>query len=174
VTLHETRQYLKYRWIAKGRHGTHSPFVYAFVEDMLLHTHNEGMLIKNILHYFQFKNIREYTLAPPAQPTVVITKVHDGNENGPLKKTAGLTFDRLCILNANPAPGSKQLEQYVADMQPNDVLLIKPLHKTEAHTQQWNELKGDPRVKLSIDLFSMGLLFFRDEFKEKQYFVLKY
>ena len=174
MTLHETRQYLKYRWIAKGRHGTHSPFVYAFVEDMLLHTYNEDMLMKNILLYLSFKNISEYTFAPPAQPTVVFTKVHDTGNKGALQKTSGLSFKRLYILNADPAPGSSQLEQYVAGMQPNDVLLIKPLHKTEAHTLQWNELKDDPRVKLSIDLFSMGLLFFRDEFKEKQYFVLKY
>lgn len=171
MTLYETRQYLRYRWTAKGRHGTHSPFVYAFVEDMLLHTHNEDMLMKNMLQYFRFKNLSEYTLTPPAQPTVVFTKVQD---TGTLQKTSGLSFNRLCILNADPAPVSKQLEQYVADMQPHDVLLIKPLHKTEAHTQRWNELKDDPRVKLSIDLFSMGLLFFRDEFKEKQHFVLKY
>lgn len=174
MTLHEARQYLQYQWTAKGRHGTHSPFVYAFVEDMLLHTYNEDMLMKNILRYLSFKNISEYTFAPPAQPTVVFTKVHDTGNKGALQKTSGLSFNRLCILNTDPAPGSNQLEQYVAGMQPNDVLLIKPLHKTEAHTQQWNELKDDPRVKLSIDLFSIGLLFFRDEFKEKQYFVLKY
>ena len=174
MTLHEARQYLQYRWAAKGRHGTHSPFVYAFVEDMLLHTHDEDMLMKNMRQYFRFKNLSEYTLTPPAQPTVVFTKVHETSDSGRLQKTSGLSFNRLCILNGSPAPGSKLLQHYMADMQPNEVLLIKPLHKTEAHTQQWNELKDDPRVKLSIDLFSMGLLFFRDEFKEKQHFVLKY
>jgi len=35
MTFHAFAEYLKYRWKAKGRHGTHSPFAYDFVESVL-------------------------------------------------------------------------------------------------------------------------------------------
>lgn len=38
----------------------------------------------------------------------------------------------------------------------------------------WNEIKKHPDVTLSIDLFFVGIVFFRKEQKEKQHFVLRY
>lgn len=36
MSFHTFIEYLKYRLKAKGRHGTHSPFVYAFVDQVLM------------------------------------------------------------------------------------------------------------------------------------------
>jgi hypothetical protein len=49
VTLHALIQYLRYRWQAKGRHGTHSPFVYRFVEEVL--RKKDGDLNSRVLQY---------------------------------------------------------------------------------------------------------------------------
>jgi predicted O-methyltransferase YrrM len=38
----------------------------------------------------------------------------------------------------------------------------------------WEEIKNHPEVTLSLDLFSVGIIFFRKEQKEKEHFVLKY
>lgn len=39
-------EYIKYRWKAKGRHGTHSPFIYQFVDECLKTSINSSDLIK--------------------------------------------------------------------------------------------------------------------------------
>jgi hypothetical protein len=38
----------------------------------------------------------------------------------------------------------------------------------------WEKICKDDRVTLSIDLFFIGLVFFRKEFREKQHFVIRY
>ena len=41
-------------------------------------------------------------------------------------------------------------------------------------SEAWSKIKRDPQVKVSIDLFQFGLVFFMQEVKEKQDFVLRY
>jgi hypothetical protein len=38
----------------------------------------------------------------------------------------------------------------------------------------WAEIKADPRVMLTIDLFFLGLVVMRDEFKVKQDFTIRF
>lgn len=51
MTLHSVTEYLKYRLIAKGRHGTHSPFVYQLVDECLLVCNGQS-LEKKLIAYF--------------------------------------------------------------------------------------------------------------------------
>jgi len=53
-------------------------------------------------------------------------------------------------------------------------IIIRDIHSTAKHTRYWNRMVKDERVRLSIDVYSRGLLLFKDEFKEKQHFILKY
>ncbi len=40
--------------------------------------------------------------------------------------------------------------------------------------EAWSAIRADPRSMLTIDLFSLGLVFLRDEFKVKQDFVIRF
>ncbi len=121
MTVHAIRQYLRYRWRAQGRHGTHSPFVYGFVEQVL--RRKEGTLEGRILHYTGEKNF----------------------------------LPEEALQNAGE----------------HSVVNVRRPHASPAATVHWRGMCARPEVTLSLDLYGMGLLFFRKDFKAKQHFILR-
>jgi|ERR1035438_9702893 predicted O-methyltransferase YrrM len=55
----------------------------------------------------------------------------------------------------------------------NSVLVFDDIHWSEGMKEAWNEIKLHSRVKVTIDLFRMGLVFFRDELS-KEDFILRF
>lgn len=47
------------------------------------------------------------------------------------------------------------------------VMVFDDIYWSEEMTKAWNEIKNHPSVTLSIDTFYFGLIFFKEEFKEK-------
>jgi hypothetical protein len=56
----------------------------------------------------------------------------------------------------------------------NTIILLKDIHATTAHSEKWEMLCSNQQVKMSIDMYTYGMLLFLGEFKEKQHFILKY
>ena len=54
------------------------------------------------------------------------------------------------------------------------IVVVDDIHWSEEMTQAWNELQQHPSVKLSIDLYRMGLLFFNKDFRQAQHLTLYY
>lgn len=61
---------------------------------------------------------------------------------------------------------SKKLEQ--------SVFIFDDINWNEDMKKAWDEIKNHPQVTLSLDLFYVGVIFFRKEQKEKEHFILKY
>jgi predicted O-methyltransferase YrrM len=53
-------------------------------------------------------------------------------------------------------------------------LIFDDIHWSEEMEAAWGEIRRDPRVYLTIDLFFVGIVFLRDEFKVKQDFIIRY
>lgn len=49
----------------------------------------------------------------------------------------------------------------------NSVFVFDDIYWSEGMTKAWQEIKAHPKVKLSIDTFYTGFVFFKDELKEK-------
>jgi predicted O-methyltransferase YrrM len=54
------------------------------------------------------------------------------------------------------------------------MLIFDDIHWSAEMERAWAEIKADPRVMLTIDLFFLGLVVRRDEFKVKQDFTIRF
>ncbi|HEY4288348.1 MAG TPA: class I SAM-dependent methyltransferase [Puia sp.] len=54
------------------------------------------------------------------------------------------------------------------------VLIFDDIHWSEEMEDAWGIIKNDPRVYVTVDLFFIGFVFLREEFKVKQDFVIRF
>lgn len=153
MNFHAFKQWVRYRWHAKTRHGVHSPFVYDLADNVIRNRHALEIPAFANNHRLEHKYLllvarmmRHYDI--PASDIILITEA----------------ADRWNFL----------LEQQLTTIGKNAVVIIEGIHKTERNTLMWNQICRMPGIPVSIDLYGIGLLFFKDEFREKQHFVLKY
>jgi len=59
-------------------------------------------------------------------------------------------------------------------MTDSSVIILDDIHWSSDMEEAWSEIKNDPRILLTIDLFFIGLIFFRKDFKIKQHFDIRY
>ena len=54
------------------------------------------------------------------------------------------------------------------------VIIIHDIHWSREMEEAWIIIQKHPRVRMSIDIFSAGLVFFRDEFQVNQHFMIRF
>ena len=62
----------------------------------------------------------------------------------------------------------------VTNIDEDACIIFDDIHWSEEMEAAWAVIKKDPRVKLSIDLFFVGIVFFRKSFHEKQDFTIRF
>jgi predicted O-methyltransferase YrrM len=76
--------------------------------------------------------------------------------------------------NHRREPTLRYFEQIITRCSPQAVLIFDDIHWSAEMEEAWEQIKKDPRVYLTIDLFFIGLVFLRSEFKVKQNFTIRY
>lgn len=56
----------------------------------------------------------------------------------------------------------------------NSIFVFDDIHWSNEMEQAWEHIKEHPAVRCSVDLFFIGIIFFRWEFKEKQHFAIRF
>lgn len=157
--------YFKFLLTATNQHGVHSPFVYNFVTKGLYRKGNkkfsitENVLVKSI-SYFSFKKIGLVT-----DSNTLKINLNSIFENLDYKK---VPFD-IVYANKYSKPFSTISKEYIHN---ETVLLIEGIYNSKENTAMWNKLKKQEQVRVTVDLYHCGIVFFRRE-QAKEHFKIR-
>jgi predicted O-methyltransferase YrrM len=82
----------------------------------------------------------------------------------------------LAFIDGNHAykPTVNYYRQLLPSLHDDSILVFDDIHWSREMEKAWDEIRNDERVTLSIDLFFIGVVFFRKENKVKQHFTIRF
>jgi len=101
----------------------------------------------------------------------------EGNFDNTLSSVVrGLSSVDFAFIDGNhrKEPTERYFKELLAKTNNDSILVFDDIHWSSEMEAAWETIKKDPTVTCSIDLFFIGIVFFRKEFKEKQHFVIRY
>ncbi len=76
--------------------------------------------------------------------------------------------------NHRQEPTERYFQQLLPKVQNDTILIFDDIHWSDEMEKAWKTIKEHPDVRCSIDLFFIGIVFFRREFHEKQHFTIRF
>lgn len=76
--------------------------------------------------------------------------------------------------NHRQEPTERYFQQLLAKINNDSILVFDDIHWSGEMESAWETIKEHKAVKCTIDLFFIGIVLFRREFKEKQHFVIRF
>jgi predicted O-methyltransferase YrrM len=76
--------------------------------------------------------------------------------------------------NHKKQPTLRYFQWLMGNIRSGSILIFDDIHWSGEMEEAWEAIKQHPGVKLTIDLFFIGLVFFREEFHEKQDFTIRF
>jgi predicted O-methyltransferase YrrM len=97
---------------------------------------------------------------------------------GTLDRIGGVDKDVLDLVfidgNHRLEPTLRYFNSLSGHLSPSAVLVFDDIHWSKEMEQAWEQIKEHPQVLLTVDLFFVGFVFFREEFKTKQHFTIRF
>jgi predicted O-methyltransferase YrrM len=71
-------------------------------------------------------------------------------------------------------PTRRYFQEILEKASNNSILIFDDIHWSKEMEQVWKEIRQHPRVRCSVDLFFMGFVFFREEFKTVHHHTIRF
>jgi predicted O-methyltransferase YrrM len=104
-------------------------------------------------------------------------RIVTGNFNNTLPQmVSGLPRVDLAFIDGNhrEQPTLNYFNQLLDKIPASCILIFDDIHWSRGMESAWDHIRKHSSVMLSIDLFAMGIVFFRPEFKVKQHFTISF
>lgn len=76
--------------------------------------------------------------------------------------------------NHRREPTERYFLQILSKTTNDSIIIFDDIHWSKEMEAAWETVKAHPAVRSSIDLFFIGIVFFREEFREKQHFKIRF
>jgi len=93
-----------------------------------------------------------------------------------LSRVEGLSSLDFAFIDGNHRrdPTERYFDQLLPITHNNSLLIFDDIHWSREMEQAWETIKRHPSVRCTIDLFFIGIVLFRQEFKVKQHFSIRF
>jgi predicted O-methyltransferase YrrM len=123
------------------------------------------------------KSISAFTSKALQEEGVTNITQHTGDFKDVLPSVLpGMTGKKMIFFDGNHqyAATKGYFEQVMQVCAEEDILVFDDIHWSQGMEKAWEEIKNSERVTCSIDLFFIGIVFLRKEFKEKLDFTIRF
>lgn len=170
---------------SKG-HGIHSPFVYKFIREDLnaiksseeLMMHDPALKqrlaeINSVLSRQLPEKIKRLivVMMDKWKPASFYVSGEVSGSNNPMERTTDFIF--LGASNSKDSVLTKAVK-LIDSMHPHSLMILEGIHSSSDMEEAWEAIKKNPKSRLTIDLFFIGIIFCRTEQKEQEHFIIRY
>lgn len=170
---------------SKG-HGIHSPFVYKFIREDLNAIKSSGELMMHDpalkQRLAEINSVLSRQLPEKIKRLIVVMMDKwkpasfyvSGEVSGSNKTMEGTTdFIFLGASNSKDSVLTKAVK-LIDSMHPHSLMILEGIHSSSDMEEAWEAIKKNPKSRLTIDLFFIGIIFCRTEQKEQEHFIIRY
>lgn len=153
-------------------HGVHSPFVFSFITSVLNskefsqeddNADKYRALVNSMISFYKPIALMELELNPLNKANV-LEEIEKAN-------TIGLLYLKQ---NKNTADLMLYFNAAIKKVNTHSILIFENIHNSKEMEASWEQIKMHKEVKLTIDLYKLGIVFFRQEQLEKENFTIRF
>ena len=200
--FYRQKKHLQFLLKSSNHHGVHSPFVYQLITKCLYkkidknswktfqksnnellknkkikNSHKKAKILLKLIHYFKPKNNLEITSS--LDLAVIKHAMNSSNTcvttitNTP-KEISEVTLNRKfdCIYFHKNQITLKTFNTCLKTINNNSFFIFNDIYGSSETIKNWLSIKNHPKVKISLDLFYFGVIFFRKE-QVKEHFKIR-
>jgi hypothetical protein len=166
--------YINYKLFSNSLHGTHSPFVYKFLEDVVYNTnaiHSDTIYLNDQMNRSKKYNDLLIRMVDYFKISSVLSSKNLSVQE--FKQTIN-SIDAINLLILNKAEFTYEIfEHSLSKVNECSIIVVEGIRSTDEHLNHWKKIQADQRAIVTIDLFEIGIVFFRTQ-QPKENFLIDY